>query len=357
MPRRVTVIGSGVIGLSIAHELAAAGHTVTVRGDAADRVSLLAAAVWFPFEAFPADRVEAWSIAALRRFTELAAEPGTGVRIAPGRILVRDPDTFDDAWRAWVPGIRPMDAAELPAGVAAGLRVELPVIEMPVYLAWLEGRCRRLGVRIEPGLVPGVDAALADADVAVIAAGLASGGLLGGDPELAPIRGQVVRLANPGIDEWTLDEQHADGLAYVIPRSGDVVCGGTATASGDTAVDPATETAILERARGLVPALADAPIVSRAVGLRPGRTEVRLEVVRRAGSSGASGTVSTGAGAAASGVDAAWGSDPAGAAQGISGVDAPGAVIACYGHGGAGVTTSWGCAEEVAALTASIAPV
>jgi D-amino-acid oxidase len=47
-------------------------------------------------------------------------------------------------------------------------------------------------------------------------------------------------------------------------------------------------------------------VVAHRVGLRPVRPEVRLEAVGR--------------------------------------------VIHCYGHGGAGVTVSWGCAEEVLGL-------
>ncbi len=77
---------------------------------------------------------------------------------------------------------------------------------------------------------------------------------------------------------------------------------------GDWSRTPSTETAqeILHRASRLVPALADARVVGHRVGLRPVRPVVRLE--------------------------------------------AEGRVVHCYGHGGAGVTLSWGCADEVAAL-------
>ena len=47
---RVAVVGAGVIGLTVAHELAVAGHRVEVLGDrdAAAGVSGVAAALWFP---------------------------------------------------------------------------------------------------------------------------------------------------------------------------------------------------------------------------------------------------------------------------------------------------------------------
>lgn len=48
---RITVIGAGVIGLSTAHELASAGHQVTVihDQDPLETVSAVAAAIWFPY--------------------------------------------------------------------------------------------------------------------------------------------------------------------------------------------------------------------------------------------------------------------------------------------------------------------
>jgi D-amino-acid oxidase len=147
-------------------------------------------------------------------------------------------------------------------------------------------------------------------DVVVVAAGLRSGALMD-DDTLLPVQGQVVRVADPGLPGWFLDEHHPAGLTFVIPRGGDVVCGGTAVVGATgTEPDPDVEAAILERVRAVVPALRDAPVLSRAVGLRPGRPTVRLDRTLVEGRP----------------------------------------VISCYGHGGAGVTLSWGCAADVAAL-------
>ena len=166
----------------------------------------------------------------------------------------------------------------------------------------------RGGVAVVPGRVDQV--ADLPGDVVVVAAGLGSGALLG-DATCVPVQGQVVRVANPGLTGWLLDEDNPAGLTYVVPRGSDVVCGGTAVegATG-TDPDPAVERAVLERVAHLVPELRGARVLSRAVGLRPGRPTVRLDRTRHDGRP----------------------------------------VISCYGHGGAGVTLSWGCAADVTAL-------
>jgi D-amino-acid oxidase len=147
-------------------------------------------------------------------------------------------------------------------------------------------------------------------DVVVVAAGLGSGPLLDDDTGI-PVQGQVVRVADPGLPGWLLDEDNPAGLTYVVPRGSDVVCGGTAVAGASgTDPDPVVEAAVLERVQALVPALRGAPVLSRAVGLRPGRPTVRLERLVVDGRP----------------------------------------VITCYGHGGAGVTLSWGCAADVVSL-------
>jgi D-amino-acid oxidase len=316
MPADVDVVGAGVIGLTCALELARAGRRVRVVAERPpqETTSAVAAAIWFPYAAAPAERVLAWSGATLRRFQALAGDAETGI-VVRGGVLCHRLEDPDMAWSAEVPGHRPARADELPPGVPAGTFCALPVIEMDVYLRWLHAQVAAAGVEIaRPRRIDALDEL--DAPTVVVAAGLGARELLG-DGAVAPVRGQVVRVRNPGVDRWLMDDDHPDGMTYIIPRGADVVLGGTADRDAeDTEPDPAVEAAILRRARALMPALRDAPVVSRGVGLRPARTAVRLERE-----------------------------------------DADGrAVVHCYGHGGAGVTLSWGCAAEVVALVAGITP-
>lgn len=303
------MVGSGVIGLTCAVRLAEAGHRVEVVSDLApgDTVSAVAGGLWFPYLAAPADAVLRWAEVSLRRFRELAADPASGVWWREGVVLHRAADP-DLSWTAAVPAHRAARRAELPPGAVSGVVCSLPVVDTAAYLGRLVERCARLGVAFRRAVV--ADPADLPQRVVVVAAGLRSGALVG-DPALTPVRGQVVRLANPGLTRWLVDDDNPAGMAYVIPRGHDVVCGGTAEA-GETGTthDSAVERAILDRVTELEPRLRDAPVVSRAVGLRPARPAVRVDRVERAGQ----------------------------------------VVVSCYGHGGAGVTLSWGCAADVVDL-------
>lgn len=316
MSDRVAVIGAGVIGLSIAHELAAAGRDVTVLADAdpLETTSAVAGAVWFPYAAERSAAVDAMLAATLARFTAIAADrPDAGVDLRSGVIVERSPEP-DRSWTAWVDATEvdasELDALELPVG-ATGLRTTVPLATMSQYLPWLRERCAALGVGFERRAVDDVDALARGFDVAVVAAGVRSGALLGDDASVVPIRGQVVRVENPGVTEFVIDDDDPAGLTYVLPRRDCLVLGGTHEA-GATSLepDPVIEAGILERCARLVPAVAGARIVSRAVGLRPGRERLRID-------------------------------DVSGRAL---------RTIAAYGHGGSGMTLSWGTAARVAGL-------
>src|SRR5690606_17886655 len=90
---QVTVVGAGVVGLTCALTLAEAGVAVRVvaRDRLHDTTSSVAAAIWFPYRAYPFDRVLAWSRAGYEAFAGLAAStPDAGVRMRWGTDLQRD---------------------------------------------------------------------------------------------------------------------------------------------------------------------------------------------------------------------------------------------------------------------------
>lgn len=301
---RIVVVGAGVIGLTCAHRLVRAGHEVEVwsRDPFDATTSNVAAALWYPYRALPEEAVTRWAAATYDMLSILSVRPETAVALVRGRELFRQPRP-DPWWAAAVPRLR--RATDLPPGYADGYAFAAPVVRMPAYLRWLVDELAAAGVGFRHREV--ADLAAVPADVVVNATGLGSADLLG-DTELTPVRGQVVRVADPGLAGWTLDGEHPDGLVYVVPRGTDVVCGGIAQDSSSLEPDPAEAVAIMKRCVEVVPELAGAPVLGHAVGLRPVRGTVRLE--------------------------------------------RDGNVVHCYGHGGAGVTLSWGCADEVVRLVA-----
>lgn len=297
---RITVVGAGVVGLTCAVRLLEAGHRVDVlaRELPPETTSAVAAALWYPYLVEPRDRVLAWSAASYAAFAGLAhGETEAGVRLVPGTEVFRttEPRPW---WAGAVPDLAP--TADVPDGFGAGWSFTAPVVEMPVYLRWLTTRVLGHGgslTRLTLGGLP------VGPDVVVNCSGLGAR-LLGHDPGVVPVRGQVAYVEQVGLERWWLD---GSGLSYVVPRRDDIVVGGTEE-PGEWSPTPSPEQAerILARARELVPALRGARVLRHRVGLRPARSAVRLE--------------------------------------------RQGAVIHCYGHGGAGVTLSWGVADEVAAL-------
>jgi D-amino-acid oxidase len=297
MVERVLVVGAGVVGLSCALRLLEAGHRVDVlaRDLPLETTSSVAAAIWYPYLAFPQDRVTTWGRTTYDAFAALADVDGSGVAMRNGTEVFQEA-AADPWWREAVPRL---DRVNPPDGYADAWSFVTPVVDMPRYLAWLTTRVLDAGATITRlGL-----SALPEGPLVVNCSGLGSR-LLAADPTTTPVRGQVVVVEQVGLAEWWLAE---DGPTYVIPRGDDIVLGGTDDA-GEWDRRPAPEVAadILARATALVPAIARARVLAHKVGLRPTRPAVRLERV--------------------------------------------GDVIHCYGHGGAGVTLSWGCAAEVAAL-------
>jgi D-amino-acid oxidase len=89
----IVVIGAGVIGLTTGIRLLEEGHTVRLlaRDLSPATTSDVAAAVWYPYRAYPRHRVEAWGRTALDCFRDLAARPESGVNQIVGCELFGEP--------------------------------------------------------------------------------------------------------------------------------------------------------------------------------------------------------------------------------------------------------------------------
>lgn len=299
-------------GLSCGIRLLEAGYKVTIRARdlPPDTTSNVAAAIWYPYRAWPVERVVGWGQRSFQVFNELAGVPGTGVMLREA-VELFDRPTPDPWWRECVHHFRHADPDELPPGYADAFVFQTPLIEMPVYLQYLMQQFRERGGWIVQGEVRSLHEVLAESTIVVNCAGLGAGSLAK-DDSVYPIRGQIVRIEPPPTAVVYLDESQERGLTYIVPRSTDCILGGTAQ-EGDWSLQPDMHTAmaIMRRAARLVPQVLQCRVVEHRVGLRPGRPTVRLEAEKH----------------------------PDG-----------GLVVHNYGHGGAGVTLSWGCAEEVVAL-------
>jgi D-amino-acid oxidase len=214
-------------------------------------------------------------------------------------------------WQALLDDLRTVPEDELPLGYTGGFRYTVPLIETPIYMAYLVRRFQANGGEIRQALVTDLGR-FTGADRLVVNCTGAWAGKLTGDSRVFPIRGQILRLPpQPQITRGFMSHGGPLGFTYIFPRSQDCLLGGTSEA-GSWSVRPneATSAAIRGRCASVDRSLADAEVIDVRVGLRPGRDEVRLELEETAS----------------------------------------GPVIHNYGHSGIGHTLAWGCANDVAKL-------
>jgi D-amino-acid oxidase len=184
------------------------------------------------------------------------------------------------------------------------------LVDMPRYLVCLERRLTEAGGRIDSGWVGSLTDVAGVAGLVVNCTGLAARQLVS-DTSLTSMRGQLVVVENPGVDWFFQDQAEEGDLTYFLPHGKRVVLGGSAIAAAEhTTVDHTIAAAIVERCARVEPRLRDATVVQNRVGLRPNRPSVRLECEESLGFP----------------------------------------VIHNYGHGGSGMTLSWGCAADVLRL-------
>lgn len=309
----IGLVGAGIIGLATGLRLLAHGWRVVIytREPTPQTTSAVAAAFWLPYKVANGKRIQQWATKTRGHYREMEQRAVPGISSSPLIILSRDGDT-DAEDNAWIEGVRATQADELPADFPCGLALTVPRIETPVHLEWLRAEFVRGGGRIVTREINRAADLLESHALAVNCAGVWARSVAP-DKTVFPIRGQVVRVERPpGLADTILIHDSHDETTYVVPRDGDVILGGTAQSNEwETAPDAATAEAIVRRCIALRPELRGAKILEHRVGLRPARAEVRLEIELRADGR---------------------------------------ALIHHYGHGGAGFTLAWACAEEVVEL-------
>jgi glycine oxidase len=309
------IIGGGIIGLSIARELAGRGHRVRVLA----RERRRGTASWAAAGIFPPAPESDEPNAALTAFSdrmhrewsrELREETGIDNELAAcgGLHLAADEARLEDLRRAaagWIAhgsrcewlsraGVAEVEPA-LAGAVAAGHVVGgfmLPDemrIRPPRHLAALEASCLARGVvidheqnvtRIEVGggLVRGLAVATPRgtetvvADRYVLAAGAWTGALaaaLGLTIDTRPIRGQIALVRLP---RQPLSRVVNRGLDYLVPREdGRLLVGSTLEDAGfDATTVPAEIDRLLAVAAVLLGDLSAAAVEQTWAGLRPG---------------------------------------------------------------------------------------
>ncbi len=352
---RVLVIGAGVSGLTTALCLQRRGLAVTVLSEkfAPSVTSVVAGALWeWPpsvcgrhHDEAALASAKAWCMTSYEAFNALAVDSATGVFMRRACFYFRRPveempeelakmNELRENVRDFAHGAQliQQNGINQSGGIADAYSFLAPTIDTDAYLAWLHrellaGGCELVAGRLE-GDLTGQEGRLRElyrAGVVVNCAGLGSIELAR-DLDLDPHRGALIRVRNDGKSMPRVTEAHCvahdtsqsgQGMIFIVPRGADMLLLGGLVEPGEWSLDIDLKnyppiTAMLERCVEFMPALAEAEIDETEpvrAGLRPfRRNNVRLE--REPGTR----------------------------------------IVHNYGHGGAGVTLSWGCAAETVGL-------
>lgn len=313
MSKCIAVVGQGVIGLTCASVLLDQGYSIEVfsKESFSETTSMSAGAYWWPHRAYPRERVAKWAKETYDQYAQLRTNPETGVHFEKHFRFCLDPD--DSAYaRQLVDTWEEIDGSQYGIPCHEAFLVTLPVIDVPIFMPYLKSTIDSRGARFQTQELKSPAQLFPGFDLVVNCSGVGAYHFVD-DKEVFPIRGQAVRVTLPeGLRESTRLYQKEDKFTLVLPRSRDVILGGTAEIGNWDRTPSSKDTdTIIKRCCELVPEIADSEILGATVGLRPGRKVVRLELE-------------------------------------LCVPDQP--VIHNYGHGGAGYTVAWGCANEVAQL-------
>lgn len=332
MAKRICIVGAGVVGLSMAMKI-----IEEIKDEKSVEISILAenftnqttsygsGGLWEPYQIIgtPNDLINKWGETSFQYFMKLyysvhASEAGIqlmqaySLYTAEECINLKLPSWKDIALDFKVLGNQELRQMMLPERFVKAFSFTTLVITQKYYMNFITKILESRGVKFEQRKLNCLsELNQFKYDAIINCAGLGSHGLLD-DTDMYPIRGQVVRVKAPWMTSiwfWGPD----DRKSYIIPNVDSVVLGGTADKNNwDTTPSILETERILGDVCEVFAAFRSAPIESVWVGLRPGRTPVRLEFEKM-----------------------------------LIDNKRTQLIFHCYGHGGSGVTLAMGCAHDL----------
>jgi len=315
MEHGVAIVGAGVSGLTCGILLTEHGHRTAIfaKETGQQTTSGAAAALWFPYDAEPAEKVIPWALHTYKVLVDLIChrvDSPRRAKISHSGVSMIELRQFSRTGEIQIPDWAiPLGASVIPTVTTfkSGFRLNVPLMDTTIYLDYLANRFIEAGGEVNADVhLEKLEDVSPAFNLVINCAGIGARELVQ-DIDLEPHRGQVAIV--PKVDNLSCAIVCDDPpLMYAIPRAHDCVFGGTNEISDNLDVDAAATPRIIDecsRALKIENPLA----LTERVGLRPFRKSgVRLERDRlRDGRT----------------------------------------VIHNYGHGGSGFTLSWGCAEKV----------
>src|SRR5436190_20622412 len=113
MKRRIAIVGAGVSGLTCGVLFAERGYRTAIfaKETGQQTTSGAAAALWFPYDAEPTEKLIPWALDSYRALVNLSRNPSTGVSMIELRQFSRTGEIQIQRWAI------PLDARPLPSSV------------------------------------------------------------------------------------------------------------------------------------------------------------------------------------------------------------------------------------------------